>query len=141
MLPVALIAVAVLFGLLLAGRIGGARRGEIMRQWPAVLFAAAAILMLGRGSVRSALIFGAVAAVAWFVTPLLREQPAQTVRPDDPADADARSLLGVSRTATEAEIRAAYRAKMARAHPDRGGSNAEAARLTAARDRLLKRRR
>ena len=118
---------------------GGTRTAAITGAYVALLDAVNGLLK--QGDIKRNPIFGAVAAVAWFVTPLLREQPAQTVRPDDPADADARSLLGVSRTATEAEIRAAYRAKMARAHPDRGGSNAEAARLTAARDRLLKRRR
>jgi curved DNA-binding protein CbpA len=53
-------------------------------------------------------------------------------------DAEARAVLGVGSTATAAEIRAAYRSKMAHAHPDRGGAHADAARLTAARDRLLK---
>lgn len=58
----------------------------------------------------------------------------------DPADAEARTTLGVGAQATEAEIRAAYRTKMAQAHPDRGGRHSDAARLTAARDRLLKKR-
>ena len=50
-------------------------------------------------------------------------------------------ILGLPRDATPDEIRAAYRMKMASAHPDRGGSHNEAARLTAARDRLLKKKR
>ncbi|HVK82202.1 MAG TPA: DnaJ domain-containing protein [Verrucomicrobiae bacterium] len=58
--------------------------------------------------------------------------------PDSAADAEARSILGVGARATESDIRAAYRAKMRRAHPDHGGAHNEAARLTAARDRLLK---
>lgn len=142
MSPLALIAVAVLFGLLFIGRVAAARRDGLARQWPAVLFAGAAIFMLARGSVRAALIFGALAAVAWVVTPMLSTRKGlRQPPPEDPADIEARFALGLARTAGEAEIRAAYRAKMARAHPDRGGSHAEAARLTAARDRLLKRRR
>jgi hypothetical protein len=51
--------------------------------------------------------------------------------------AEARRLLGVGRNATEAEIIAAWRARMAATHPDRGGSNAAASAINAARDRLL----
>lgn len=44
-------------------------------------------------------------------------------------------ILGISQTATSAEIDAAWRAKMRDAHPDRpGGSDAAAARLNQARD-------
>ncbi len=50
---------------------------------------------------------------------------------------EARSLLGVTAGATEAEIRAAYSRLMRMAHPDRGGTNGLAAQLNAARDRLL----
>jgi hypothetical protein len=53
--------------------------------------------------------------------------------------ADARALLGVGEGATPAEIEAAYRRLMLRAHPDHGGSKGLAAQLTAARDRLIKR--
>lgn len=51
---------------------------------------------------------------------------------------DARDLLGVSETATKAEIRAAYNRLMRMAHPDLGGTVGLAAQLNAARDRLLK---
>jgi curved DNA-binding protein CbpA len=44
----------------------------------------------------------------------------------------------VGETADRAEIHAAYRRLMQRAHPDRGGSAGLAAQLNAARDRLLK---
>jgi len=53
--------------------------------------------------------------------------------------AAARSLLGVSETAGEDEIRAAYRRIAAAVHPDRGGSAELARRVNAARDILLKR--
>ncbi|MBY0520661.1 MAG: J domain-containing protein [Sphingomonas sp.] len=50
----------------------------------------------------------------------------------------ARSLLGVSADAGEAEIKAAYRRIAAAVHPDRGGSAELARRVNAARDLLLK---
>lgn len=49
----------------------------------------------------------------------------------------ARDLLGVSRDAAPATIRAAHRRLVAEAHPDRGGSDEAARRLNAARDLLL----
>ena len=51
---------------------------------------------------------------------------------------EARDLLGVSETASKAEIRAAYNRLMRMAHPDHGGTAGLAAQLNAARDRLLK---
>jgi curved DNA-binding protein CbpA len=54
-------------------------------------------------------------------------------------DAEARSVLGVAPDATRAEINAAWKRLMARAHPDQGGTQGLAARLNAARDHLLKR--
>lgn len=52
--------------------------------------------------------------------------------------AEARRLLGVSADAGEAEINAAYRARMAELHPDRGGSDEAASAVNAARDTLIK---
>ena len=49
----------------------------------------------------------------------------------------ARKLLGVSATASAGEIRAAHRRLATLAHPDRGGTNAQAQELNAARDLLL----
>jgi hypothetical protein len=142
MLLLTLLAIAAVFGLLLLGRIGGARRVALMRQWPAVLLAGAALLAVVRGAIPLALGLAVASLVAWVVTPAWshRRRAASAPKPD-PGDAEARTILGVGPTATESEIRSAYRAKMASAHPDRGGKHAEAARLTAARDRLLKKRR
>jgi DnaJ family protein C protein 19 len=55
------------------------------------------------------------------------------------AEAMARSLLGVSRNATRAEIGEAHRRKLAQVHPDRGGTNEAVHAATAARDLLLAR--
>lgn len=55
-------------------------------------------------------------------------------------DAQARKVLGVEEGAGEAEIQSAYRSRMRTAHPDQGGSADAAARLNAARDRLLRKR-
>jgi hypothetical protein len=139
MLP-ALLVVAGLFCVLLLFRFGGARRGTLVQQWPAILLAGAASIALFRGLLTPALGLLAAAALAWTITPLLMSAK-RTISgsQETQGDAEARKLLGVGPAATEAEIRAAYRAKMSQAHPDRGGRHADAARLTAARDRLIRR--
>lgn len=139
----AFLALGALFALLLVGRYGGGRRQQIMQRWPALVLAAAALFALARGALGPAALLGLMAALAWEAWPRLmasRTRDADSTSPDA-ADAEARSILGVGADATADQIRAAFRARMSRAHPDRGGSHAEAARLTAARDRLLKRRR
>ncbi len=62
----------------------------------------------------------------------------QTVRAEPLGLKEARDLLGVSDTASRAEIREAYNRLMRMAHPDHGGTAGLAAQLNAARDRLLK---
>lgn len=52
--------------------------------------------------------------------------------------AEARALLGVDESADPDEIRAAYRRLIALTHPDRGGTEALAGRINAARDVLLR---
>ncbi|MEZ5996373.1 MAG: J domain-containing protein [Hyphomonadaceae bacterium] len=142
MLP-AFLVLALTFALLFLARLGGARRRLLQARWPAVLFAGAALILGMRGSIVPALWSGLLGALSWVVWPRIAAWRAQSpaAAPDDSADAAARSVLGVGPQASETEIRSAYRSKMAQAHPDRGGSHQEAARLTAARDRLLSRRR
>ncbi|MBX9746942.1 MAG: hypothetical protein K2X34_08580 [Hyphomonadaceae bacterium] len=140
MLP-ALLVLGAVFVLLFVVRIGGAQRTLFRARWPAVLLAGAALLLALRGAVWPAIAFAALAGLAWAYWPALArrlDRAPPTISPDSAADAEARSLLGVSLTANAADIRRAYRRKMAQAHPDRGGAHADAARLTAARDRLLK---
>jgi hypothetical protein len=140
---IVILGLAALFALLLVGRLGGGYRYELAARWPAMVFAGAAIFMLVRGSIWPAFGLAGLAAIAWIAWPSLsgwrRQRTTQTTA-ESPKDLEARAILGVGPTATESEIRSAYRAKIAQAHPDRGGSNAEAARLTAARDRLLRKR-
>ena len=54
------------------------------------------------------------------------------------SDPEARSILGVGADATPEAINTAWRRLMGRAHPDQGGTEELAARLNAARDRLLR---
>jgi len=136
-----LIAIGLVFVLLLVGRLGGAKRRVLTKRWPAVLMGVAAIFLLLRGQMWPAIAFGALAALAWVLEPrLIAPPPPPQTGPEDPEDVSARSVLGLARGAGASEIRAAYRAKMRAAHPDRGGSHNEAARLAAARDRLLRKR-
>lgn len=51
---------------------------------------------------------------------------------------EARSILGVGADATADQIHAAWRCQMARTHPDQGGTAGLAARVNAAKDRLLR---
>lgn len=70
--------------------------------------------------------------VGWAIWSIRKHRPplVRSVR-------EARELLGVSATASEAEIRAAHRRLISRVHPDAGGSAALAGRVNAARDLLV----
>lgn len=80
---------------------------------------------------------GLVAASLWLT--VASRQRAVAPRAEGMTDTEARSLLGVSANASKAEINAAWKRLMARAHPDQGGTQGLAARVNAARDHLLKR--
>ncbi len=66
-----------------------------------------------------------------------KPQPAPQHATGGMTDAQARAILGVSRTAAPSEIKDAYRRLMRTMHPDQGGSPALAAQINAARDQLL----
>lgn len=123
------------FALLTFVRIGGSERALLRRKWPSLLLGAAAVFALWRGLWGVALVLACLAWLVW-IWPATRGPPA-----DERADAEACKVLGVGPNASADDIRAAYRDKMRTAHPDQGGSNAHAAKLTAARDRLLRKRR
>jgi hypothetical protein len=73
-----------------------------------------------------------VGALFWAAWRRGRRTPAPSI-----SVADARALLGVSETATLAEIRDAHRRLIAKVHPDAGGSTELANRVNAARDTLV----
>jgi hypothetical protein len=140
----ALLVLGLIFVALFFTRIGGIYRITLLRRSPTVVLAGAAILALSRGAVWPAIALGSLAVLLWSIWPQVEAvlRPSPPMQPQDsPEDSAARALLDVTPNATSDEIRSAYRAKMAQAHPDRGGSHNEAARLTAARDRLLKKKR
>ena len=127
---------AVLALLVWAGRrppIGG-KALRIARAVVAALAAAGAVGFGLRGQ-----IYGAVGllVLAAYLGQTARRAPGSPIS-EPKSDAEARSILGVGPQADRAEIQAAYRRLMPRAHPDQGGSAGLAAQLNAARDRLLK---
>jgi hypothetical protein len=138
-LAIALVITAAVFVLLFLLRVGGARRYLLLERWPAVALAAAALFALARGMLWPALALGSLSALAWLLWPRItaRASAPRASTAETPEDAEARRLLGVGLNPTHDEIRRAYRTRMAHAHPDKGGAHNEAARLTAARDRLL----
>ena len=70
---------------------------------------------------------------------LLRKGRTTTPKPLPPQDiAQARALLGVAPDADADMIRAAHRRLIASVHPDKGGTEALAAQINAARDLLLR---
>ena len=66
-----------------------------------------------------------------------RRSASSKAKPEPVSIARARALLGVPEDADEATIRAAHRRLIASVHPDRGGTEALAAEINAARDLLL----
>ena len=68
-------------------------------------------------------------------------RPRRPANPGTMTQEEAYQVLGLQRGATAEEIRSAHRSLMKRAHPDQGGSAERAARVNAARDRLLNRHR
>lgn len=100
-----------------------------------------AAVMLGGAAVAGArgswIAAAALAAGGLWLT--LASRRTDLPRRTDMDDAEARSLLGVGADATADQVNAAWRRLMARAHPDQGGTDGLAARLNAARDRLLRR--
>ncbi|HWV12091.1 MAG TPA: DnaJ domain-containing protein [Sphingobium sp.] len=66
-----------------------------------------------------------------------RRSAAPEISPEPTSIARARALLGVPEDADENSIRAAHRRLIASVHPDRGGTEALAAEINAARDLLL----
>ena len=122
-------------------RLGRQTEGPGRGQWrvSATIIAAAClgggVLALARGSW---FLGGALMAVGRYFA--LSSRIRTVVRSVEPGMSrkEARDTLGVTVDATAEQINAAWKRQMARAHPDQGGTQGLAARLNAARDRLLK---
>lgn len=121
-------------------RLAKQTEGPRRKQWRVAATMLAAVL-IGVGAYalfRGAWIGGLIAVFVGLQ--LAYESRLATPRPSDGMTLqEARSLLGVRVEATPAEITAAWRRLMARAHPDQGGTEGLAAKLNAAKDRLLRR--
>ena len=100
-----------------------------------VLLAGGALSAFRGAWLTAAALAGAGLYLAW------SSRMRSVVRSEPISEADARAGRGVRQGADEAEIRAAWKRAMARAHPDQGGTEGLATRVNAARDRLLNRRR
>ncbi len=98
---------------------------------------AGAVLAASRGVWLAAV--GMAGAGLWLaIQSRIRPAPSRAPVAERMSEAEARSILGVSADATTQDVQAAWRRLMARAHPDQGGTEGLAARVNAARDRLLK---
>lgn len=128
--------VAAGFVLLTLVRIGATERVMLRRKWPSLGLWLVAAFLAWRGLWAPALVVAGAGWLAWVWPP----RRAVLEMSDETADAEARRVLGVDVGASASDIRAAYRDKMRTAHPDQGGSHAQAAKLAAARDRLLRKR-
>lgn len=121
-------------------RLGRQTEGPRRGQWrvAATLISAAMLaggaLALSKGAWISG---GALAGAALWLTVASRMRQVAAKR-ETLGDVEARSILGVGADATPEAINAAWRRLMGRAHPDQGGTEGLAARLNAARDRLLR---
>lgn len=131
-----LLAAVALAGLVWLGR-RGRRNGGDFRTLAAVLavlaWAGAAAAGL-RGAWLLAVPLGL--AGSWLAVAARRRKGPAAVQPGMD-EGEARATLGVGADAGPEDIQAAYLKQMMSAHPDRGGTTGLAARLNAARDRLL----
>jgi hypothetical protein len=140
-----IVLIAAIFTGFLLLRFAGHYRRSAMRHAPVIIVAMAAILFAARGMTLAALMFAVGAVALWFFSNHPPPKRARQARSPPPmgstkmSEAQARAILGVPPGASEADIRSAFRRCMARAHPDQGGSTEEAARISAARDTLLRR--
>ena len=110
-------------------------------EWKIASATMAGIALIGGGllAVTGRVIPGAVlAAVGLVLVMTARRGELPTPRLDATDLAEAREILGVAAGASREEIQAAYARLIRAVHPDAGGTSSLAARINAARDRLLK---
>lgn len=120
-------------------RLGRQTEGPRRGQWrvaatlfSAVLLAGGALVLSKGGWISGAALVGA----GLWLTVASRVRAVATNR-EAIGDAEARAILGVGPDASADTVNAAWRRLMGRAHPDQGGTEGLAAKLNAARDRLL----
>ena len=132
----ALVAIGVWALVRLGRQTEGPRRG----QWRVAATLISAVLLAGGALALSkgAWISGAALVGAGLWLTVSSRIRAVAPRAAGLSDAEARSILGVGADATPEAIRTAWRRLMTRAHPDQGGTEGLAAKLNAAKDRLLK---
>lgn len=126
-----------LWALIRLGRQGeGPRRGH----WRVAATIVSAVMIAGAvvAAAKGAFLIAAGLGIAGLWLALSSRLRSLPPRAEALGEAEARAVLGVGPQADAAEINAAWRRLMGRAHPDQGGSEGLAARLNAARDRLLK---
>ena len=138
-MPYILLGLAAFALLVWAGR--RARPMLARPEWKIASGSMAAIAIGGGGmlGVTGRVVPGVVLAAAGLVLALTARR-GQIPAPlqDDDSLTEARDILGVAASATREEIQAAYGRLIRAVHPDAGGTSGLAARLNAARDRLLK---
>lgn len=141
MSPVWLVLAAIaVWGLIRLGRAGeDGKRGRGQWRVAATLFGSVLIAGAALAAFRGAWLPAAALGGAGLWLTIASRQRALAPRAEGMTDTEARALLGVPSSATRAEINAAWKRLMARAHPDQGGTQGLAARLNAARDHLLRR--
>lgn len=115
------------------------RRGRAHWRVAATIFSAVLLAGGALAAFRGAWLpaIGLAGAGLW-LTVSSRIRPAVVRSQERLSEHEARAILGVGPDATSADIQAAWRRVMARAHPDQGGTEGLAARVNAARDRLLR---
>ncbi|CAL1691386.1 hypothetical protein MMB232_01524 [Brevundimonas subvibrioides] len=121
-------------------RLGRQTEGPRRGHWRVAATLVSAALLVGGvlALTKGAWVSGAglVGAALWLV--VASRMRTAAVKREAIGDAEARSILGVPVGATPEAVNAAWRRLMGRAHPDQGGTEGLAAKLNAARDRLLK---
>lgn len=127
-------------------RLGRQAEGPRRGHWRITATILGAVLLGGAvlaGTRGSFLAASAMVAAALYLIVSSRVRPVAARAASTPvsgrlSEAEARAILGVGVEASRLEIQAAWRRVMTRAHPDQGGTEGLAARVNAARDRLLK---
>lgn len=142
-MPMIAFALIVLTALVLVGFVFTRLPASAIRRlmfWGGAGFLGALALFLSlRGMMLPAL--GVIAAGGFILRRLMSAGPSPNLAGPTTSlsQAEACEVLGVAEHATREEVEAAYKRLIQRVHPDRGGSDWLAARLTAARDVLLSR--